>query len=1201
MTVVFIAGMHRSGTSMVARMLNLAGLYLGEDEDINFTGPDNVDGFWENRHFVQLNDQILLQNDGAWDMPTTISAEWKISNNAQTLQNEASELIKKFEKWQFWGWKDPRNSLTIDFWKELLPSMKVIVCVRNPLEVARSLNRRGAASNRFGFNLWSRYYRTLLSAIPKEKRIITHYDSYFIDPKKELSRVLNFLEMSVKDSDVSAALDSIKTPSRHNANTIQDLLATNPPYELLDLYKNICNDAGPVYQTLVEDNPLLSYTIPDTYTEVDSVFPEDQQNLLAAREKTIVTLMKQAGENTLYIRRLQDKIAENEELVWSLQETLQEKTATIADLHQQINENEQDRITLEKELNSIRKSWLWLPTLRLKNVLLQVAAWLGLGRLKIFLTYTLLPLFNLKFQSNLRLIRLSSFFDHDQYLLNNPDVAALGVSPEKHYLLYGGFEGRNPSPHFSSQWYLQTNADVRKSGINPLVHYLRYGQVEGRKARPDGNEPAGVGMSQVSHPNIGWYAKLYKSIGFLLRNHLSPRWVERIKRFVPNPEGIPQHLTYQPVQSIEQRITFEETGIPSIASLPDIFIFSIIEWDFRYQRPQHIASGLAETGRRVFYVEQTMTAGGPELSRISDNLFKIRLSSRQTGHIQAYTGNPSTAVMMDWIKAFYEICDAVNATSFKQIIIQHPFWWQLVRHLPPEFQIIYDCMDDIAEFSNTESFIIDLENDLLQHCDRLVVSSQHLFEKYKHHKIPVLIRNAADVGHFAAPDNMTDGLDFEFKGYRNNAAEKNIKVGYVGAISDWFDVELVKASALLDPAIEFHLAGAVTNKEAVQLDELENVFMYGEIKYTEVPAFLSKVDVAIIPFQIVPIIQACDPVKFYEYSALGIPTVTTPLPELERASSLTLVASTPDEFVRQIYAGSALAKKEKHRRQLRQFALENTWAHRVNDFCETLENHSSITAVILSYGDPKLVEDCLHSLYLCGPTYPNLDVIIVDNGSSNENLEEVRKYSSSFPKVQIIEAGENLGFAKGNNLGMKAAKGDYILLLNNDTMVTPGAVYAMLRHLEQVPNAGVVGPLTNNIGNEAKLFVDYDGVEQMVEVARNITIGYRSQYTELQVLAYFAVMFHRSALEVFGYLSEDYKYGMFEDDDHCAVITSKGYKCILAEDAYVHHHLSATFSSRKDKQEIFEMNKAVFEKKWGAWKPHQYRIQRPNSSLPHGK
>jgi hypothetical protein len=82
------------------------------------------------------------------------------------------------------------------------------------------------------------------------------------------------------------------------------------------------------------------------------------------------------------------------------------------------------------------------------------------------------------------LIVSSGLFDADWYLAKNPDVALRKIDPLFHYLFFGGFEGRDPGPNFSSAWYLNTYTDVKKSGINPLVHYLRSGKAEGRIAQP---------------------------------------------------------------------------------------------------------------------------------------------------------------------------------------------------------------------------------------------------------------------------------------------------------------------------------------------------------------------------------------------------------------------------------------------------------------------------------------------------------------------------------------------------------------------------------------------------------------------------------------------------------------------------------------------------------------------------------------------
>ncbi len=77
----------------------------------------------------------------------------------------------------------------------------------------------------------------------------------------------------------------------------------------------------------------------------------------------------------------------------------------------------------------------------------------------------------------------SDLFDKKWYLANNSDVRAAKMDPARHYLLFGGFEGRDPGPHFSSAWYLNTYTDVKDAGMNPLIHYIQSGKKEGRKAQ----------------------------------------------------------------------------------------------------------------------------------------------------------------------------------------------------------------------------------------------------------------------------------------------------------------------------------------------------------------------------------------------------------------------------------------------------------------------------------------------------------------------------------------------------------------------------------------------------------------------------------------------------------------------------------------------------------------------------------------------
>jgi hypothetical protein len=256
---VAIAGMHRSGTSMVTRLLNLCGLYLGREEDLVSSAEDNSEGFWENAKFHIINEKILASFEGGWDIPPALEVGWETSPHLAAITQNASLLIEGISQRPVWGWKDPRNSLTLLFWKRLIPNLKIIICLRNPFEVYRSLARRESASSVFSYNLWLTYYQQLLTSAKPEERIFTHYDSFFRDPQSELRRLLNFLELEVSDETINAACQTISTHLRHNHGSIQDLHATNPPSKLLDLYRELCLRAGHIYgfSLSVEENIFL--------------------------------------------------------------------------------------------------------------------------------------------------------------------------------------------------------------------------------------------------------------------------------------------------------------------------------------------------------------------------------------------------------------------------------------------------------------------------------------------------------------------------------------------------------------------------------------------------------------------------------------------------------------------------------------------------------------------------------------------------------------------------------------------------------------------------------------------------------------------------------------------------------------------------------------------------------------------------------
>src|SRR5262249_43909921 len=126
---IAVAGMHRSGTSMVTHALKLADVYLGNEDDLFAPSNENPDGYWEHTRFVGLNDEILARLGGGWERPPDVPASFRDDDRLNGVGGEAKQLVHEFRGRDHWGWKDPRNSLTIGLWRELVPDLAVVVCL----------------------------------------------------------------------------------------------------------------------------------------------------------------------------------------------------------------------------------------------------------------------------------------------------------------------------------------------------------------------------------------------------------------------------------------------------------------------------------------------------------------------------------------------------------------------------------------------------------------------------------------------------------------------------------------------------------------------------------------------------------------------------------------------------------------------------------------------------------------------------------------------------------------------------------------------------------------------------------------------------------------------------------------------------------------------------------------------------------------
>jgi hypothetical protein len=183
---------------------------------------------------------------------------------------------------------------------------------------------------------------------------------------------------------------------------------------------------------------------------------------------------------------LRQKNIEKTQTIQSLQSKINAKNLTLSQLHDKTMALDMKNQSLAIELMQIRTSREWKHGVRLSRLFDALVPPKSMRSkfLDSFSNKIISPIFYRKRlkkeKGNIAMIQSSGYFDEDWYLAHYPDVASTGMKASKHYLLNGGFEGRDPGPNFSSAAYLAAYQDVREASINPLVHYLKFGKAEGR-------------------------------------------------------------------------------------------------------------------------------------------------------------------------------------------------------------------------------------------------------------------------------------------------------------------------------------------------------------------------------------------------------------------------------------------------------------------------------------------------------------------------------------------------------------------------------------------------------------------------------------------------------------------------------------------------------------------------------------------------
>jgi len=238
------------------------------------------------------------------------------------------------------------------------------------------------------------------------------------------------------------------------------------------------------------------------------------------------------------------------------------------------------------------------------------------------------------------------------------------------------------------------------------------------------------------------------------------------------------------------------------------------------------------------------------------------------------------------------------------------------------------------------------------------------------------------------------------------------------------------------------------------------------------------------------------------------------------------------------------------------------------------------TIIIPTLNNLALTKNCLHSIR--ENTKAAHRIIVVDNGST----DGTRNWLKSQPDILHILNVQNLGFGPAVNEGIFCADTPSVVILNNDTLVSPNWLTNMLAHFNADPTRGIVGPMSNFVsGPQLIPDANVNSLESVNHFADSLFSTHQGKSQDIQRLVFFCALIKKEVIDRIGPLDEHFIIGNFEDDDFCRRAALSGFKCAMAMDTFVYHKGHATFKANNiDLNYLLEKNKQIYLKKWGG--PH---------------
>jgi len=336
---------------------------------------------------------------------------------------------------------------------------------------------------------------------------------------------------------------------------------------------------------------------------------------------------------------------------------------------------------------------------------------------------------------------------------------------------------------------------------------------------------------------------------------------------------------------------------PLLAKKPDLVCLSHLRWNFVYQRPHHLMSRFARQ-QRVYFVEEPVFEPG-----IAAHL---GLSITAEGVFVVVPHLPEALSPEGRRDALERLLGMLLRDSAGYVFWYYtPMALEFTRRLHP-IAVVYDCMDELSAFRGAPTALVQLEADLMQAADVVFTGGQSLFEsKRTRHSNIHAFPSSVDVGHFrTARKLLGDPAD--------QAAIAHPRLGFFGVIDERMDMALLEGVAAARPQWQLVLLGPTAKIEEADLPRRPNLHYLGQKPYRDLPRYLARWDVALLPFAQNESTRFISPTKTPEYLAAGCPVVSTSIRDVVRPygeQGLVRIADSVPDFVRQVEGALAHDRK----------------------------------------------------------------------------------------------------------------------------------------------------------------------------------------------------------------------------------------------------------------------------------------------------